>query len=226
MKKKIEFPYNKTIYYRASHDEKHPYTMISNTLIKDNRLSILEKGLMIYLLSNSDKYVINKSVILRDSGHGRKAIDNAFKNLKELNYIAYMYNKNVHTWIINEYPEYCSQSDSTNVTAEHCGDFSNRTNVIPEKCNNLIDSTIVTSQLEQVININETNINEANTNEANTKEEITKEEISNLKDKNAMQFVENDLNLILLNSSKFKAIYNTNSWWKINISNFSNSAIV
>lgn len=228
---KKDLKYNRTIYYRAKHDKDNPYTPISNTIVKDKRLSFLEKGLILFLLSNSDEYRINKSVILTQSGHGRKAIDNAFKHLKEIGYIGYMYKNNIHTWIINECPEYYHDSNSTKE--------------ITQKYDNSSDITKVSSILEQVINTNEIVPNENNTNKKINNEEINNEKQTlGFKDspreneeEKTLSYLDsreseithpnNDLNLILLNSDKFNKIYyqSGNGWEELDISKYSNSSI-
>ena len=50
---------NKTWYFRDSHSIKNPYTKISNELSKDKRLSFHQWGIFTYILSQSDKYIIN-----------------------------------------------------------------------------------------------------------------------------------------------------------------------
>lgn len=227
---KKNFRYNKTIYNRAKHSDEEHFTIISNTIVKDIRLNFTEKGLMLYLLSNSDEFVVNKSVIIKTSGLGRKAIDNAFTKLKELNYIQYFYKNNIHTWIINESPEYCPKSNTTKVTSQ--------------KYNHSSDSTIVTLPLEQVINTKEKRTEEKNTKKENNHVENNNEmqtldskdfslslsdknEVNSSLNNNLNNNVNNDLNLILSKSKHFNSIYTEsgNGWDKLDISKYSNSQI-
>lgn len=101
---------NKTTFKRANHDSSHPFTVISNALIKDSRLTVTDKGIMVHILSHSDEFVINMTAIQEKSGIGRAAFQ---KSLKRLQNIGYLKKEKVRTrdgkqfsgwhWTINEY---------------------------------------------------------------------------------------------------------------------------
>lgn len=112
--KKKEFR-NTTTYNRALNDRDHPYTLISNTLINDERLSFYEKGLMTWILSNSDKYVLNMNHAGDISGFGKTIRDKASKRLQKLGYLK---NERVNGgwhWIVNEIPQEIQQGSNTNI---------------------------------------------------------------------------------------------------------------
>jgi hypothetical protein len=94
---------NKTVYIRESCNEKHPYTIISNHLVKDNRLTATEKGLMLMILSNQNIYVLNSSYLQKESGLGKVQFNKAMKRLQELGYLLKKPLKNGgYKWIVME----------------------------------------------------------------------------------------------------------------------------
>ena len=78
---------NTTIYHRSVKDKNNYYTMISNKLVKDDRLSFIEVGIMTWILSNNDSFILNKGFIQKRSGLGRTVFNRAWKALEDLGYI-------------------------------------------------------------------------------------------------------------------------------------------
>jgi hypothetical protein len=78
---------NSTVYYREQHNAKHPYTVLTNQIIEDDRLNATEKGLMYMILSNSDEYVFNSDYLQKISGLGKVTYFNAIKHLQEFGYL-------------------------------------------------------------------------------------------------------------------------------------------
>jgi len=78
---------NQTIYIRETWSEEHPFTIISNYLIKDERLSATEKGLMLMILSNHREYIFNSTVLHWQSGLGKVEFNKSMKILQKLGYL-------------------------------------------------------------------------------------------------------------------------------------------
>lgn len=72
---------------RAERDEDHPYTIISNVVMRDKRLGLLAKGIMAELLSNKDSWVVVKSEIFKKSEVGRCYFNKVWKDLEDYGYI-------------------------------------------------------------------------------------------------------------------------------------------
>jgi len=75
------------ITHRVSHNRYKPYTIISNTVIRDNRISLKAKGLLLYVMSKPDDWVIRLTDIMKHCTERRDAIRNAIKELIRTNYV-------------------------------------------------------------------------------------------------------------------------------------------
>ncbi len=96
---------NSTLYNRAHHNEQNPFTVITNTLINDSRLTVVELGLMIKILSNSENYIFNSVYTQQTSGIGKDKYNQSLKKLISLGYISKKAkNKGGWLWVINETP--------------------------------------------------------------------------------------------------------------------------
>lgn len=84
MKKEFK---NKTVYIRESYNEEHPFTIISNHLVKDERLNAAEKGLMLMVLSNRNVYILNSSYLQKESGLGKTTFNKSMKTLQKVGYL-------------------------------------------------------------------------------------------------------------------------------------------
>jgi hypothetical protein len=73
--------------YRPEFPMDGNFTMIPNTLIRDEQTPATAKLLLIYLLSHKIGYQILDSQIMRESGLGRAALRTARKELEELGFI-------------------------------------------------------------------------------------------------------------------------------------------
>lgn len=76
-----------TKFYRAPKERN--YTMIDNTVLKDNRLTWKAKGLMAYLLSLPDDWEVHFSEIEKHSTDGKSALRSAINELKQYGYLRY-----------------------------------------------------------------------------------------------------------------------------------------
>lgn len=63
------------------------YTVINNTVLKDERLSWKAKGVFCYLLSLPEDWVIYQSELLKHSTDGRESLRNAINELEEYGYL-------------------------------------------------------------------------------------------------------------------------------------------
>jgi hypothetical protein len=94
---------NEFIINRAKH--KQNFTVITNHLIKDERINVICKGIMLMILSNSDKnFVLNLKVLQPQSGIGKVAFYNATDKLQELGYLNKQAIKSGVRWTVNEIP--------------------------------------------------------------------------------------------------------------------------
>lgn len=94
---------NKTVYIRESYNEEHPFTIISNHLVKDENLNATEKGIMLMILSNANIYVLNSTYLQKESGIGKVQFNKCMKHLQELGYLLKKPLKNGgYKWIIME----------------------------------------------------------------------------------------------------------------------------
>jgi hypothetical protein len=71
------------------------YTKFSNDLSRSKELTLNEKGLLFFLLSHPEHWVINKQYLYNSLPDSRGTIDNSFKGLSKKGYI-------ISTKIINE----------------------------------------------------------------------------------------------------------------------------
>jgi hypothetical protein len=123
---------NKTEYIRDSH--KSNFMVISNNLVNDSRLNVIDIGIMTKLLSNSNTYIFNSEYFLKNiSGINKKLYRDSIKKLQSLGYLQKKRIQDGVIWSIIEVPN--------SVTA----DFVSY---------ELVSNEIVTTQIEPIINTN------------------------------------------------------------------------
>lgn len=99
-----------TIYNRKKKSKDYNKKLIPICIMKDRKLNAQEIGLIVYLLSNADSFVINKENVIKEfikRGDSRNSIENAWKNLYQLKYLQCNRlgkGKGIQ-WIVNELPE-------------------------------------------------------------------------------------------------------------------------
>jgi len=95
---------NTTTFKRKLHNKDTPFALISQTLLQDRRLSIIAIGIMSFLLSNANNYVVYVDVIKNIGKLTDTQFSNAWKMLQKYKYIETI-NKGRGCWhiIINEY---------------------------------------------------------------------------------------------------------------------------
>jgi hypothetical protein len=76
---------NDTVFFRDDHEKS--YTVISNSLIQDEKLNFLERMIIIYLLSKPKDWIVNKNQVIKESGFGIHKVDKAWSNLIKFGYI-------------------------------------------------------------------------------------------------------------------------------------------
>lgn len=76
---------NKTDFIRVQKDR--DYTTINNTCLKDDRLSWKAKGIMAYILTLPDDWVINLEEIITHAPDGEKSFRSGFNELKKYGYV-------------------------------------------------------------------------------------------------------------------------------------------
>ncbi|MBN2835295.1 MAG: hypothetical protein JXR48_10045, partial [Candidatus Delongbacteria bacterium] len=222
---------NTTHYNTAPHDDKHPFLVISNEIIKDQRLSDEELGLMIRILNNSESYVFNSSYFQAHvSSLGERRYYKSLKHLQELGYIIKKPKQGGIDWIINEVP--------SNVITDKPKDANNNgsrledgVSTVPEVTNCDITTgkstnrEITNGETEVLTNNNETIINE------NIIKEISKNEITNNQIINNTNIEENTLlnnqDEVIEIDKEFERIFNFDDsvFSKLNIDNTGNDVI-
>lgn len=94
---------NKTSFIRSKNDGiSNFYTKVDNDMITDSRLDFVQVGIMTYLLSQSDGYVIFKKQIHTVSKLGRVIFNSAWSGLIELGYLENVRFRRGVRWIIRE----------------------------------------------------------------------------------------------------------------------------
>lgn len=159
---------NTTNYNRCEHSMEYPYTMLSNDLIKDQRLNLLEVGIMTYLLSNSDTYIINTSYIQRICGIGQDRFYKAIKHLTDLGYLIKNQRKGSTNWIVNENPSYQPKNENNSENTSVESTISENTSIESTISENTIGEstgiTIIKETTNNPLSKNEKSINEPNIN--------------------------------------------------------------
>lgn len=102
---------NTSTFHREGHNKMHPYSTISNIILRDTRLNITAIGLMAYILSNSDDYHINLTYIKKKCMISKKQFTVAWDQLQQYHYVIIEYKGN-HKWhyIIDEAGDKMSKS--------------------------------------------------------------------------------------------------------------------
>ena len=233
---------------RAKHNSN--YTCITNLLIKDDRLSATEKGIMALILSNDDKkYILYMSVLQKTCRIGDDKFNSSIKNLVNLGYInKRRFQGGIH-WTINEIPSNGNSKKSTkpentsseNTSGENTSGENTNSENTPCVNTSLINNKASAETGKPVPPEKEVKI-EKNNNATGWVEdsEISSHSKEGIHDDVVTQILEtttqsnkNDLELILQQSVKFRRIFENNSpqgsysgvWTDIDISNYSNAYI-
>jgi hypothetical protein len=160
MKKQFK---NTSTIIRKTKDKSNPYTMLSNNLLK---LDGYERAIMFELLSNDDKFIINKNVVFTRLGFPRKKFNEAWTRLQNKFFISCDRKFGSVHWVINEDPK-CSgiQSGHTTTTDISNTDISNtdgqliNNKVINKNKNNLstldLKSKISSCDIDKINNIDD-----------------------------------------------------------------------
>jgi hypothetical protein len=80
-------PKSEQTIFRAPHDKDHPFTQNINQIIRDTRLSLDARGLMIYFLSLPDDWVFVHKCIIRDCKINRRVLDRCLDELIAFGYV-------------------------------------------------------------------------------------------------------------------------------------------
>jgi len=73
--------------YRVSKNKNNPYVQINKTCLRDKRLSWKSKGLLSYMLSLPDNWVIYNKELVNHSCDGMDSLKSAIKELKQYGYL-------------------------------------------------------------------------------------------------------------------------------------------
>lgn len=77
---------NRTI-YRVLKNKKNPYVQINKTCLNDERLSWKAKGLLAYMLSLPDDWLIHRNELVTHSRDGLDSVKSILKELKKFGYL-------------------------------------------------------------------------------------------------------------------------------------------
>lgn len=221
---------NKTTYNRVEHCKTHPYTKISNYLIDDERLNVIEKGIMLELLKNSDTYIFNNDYFQKYvSGIGEDRYNKAKANLIKYGYIEQIRIYGGWNYVINEVPKGSinhTKMENTKCVFHTCGkqQMCKSTHVenTPLIITNEIGKPILKEEQKEKKNQIETITNEKAFFEENSFSDSSVK-IETLC--NTSTVIKNDLEMILNNNQHFNMIYDSANWKQFNISNLSNEVI-
>ncbi len=205
--------FNTTKYNKALHDDKHPFLVVSNELIKDRRLTDEELGLMIRILNNSDGYVFNSTYFQKHvSSQGENRYYKSLKHLQELGYIVKIPKQGGIDWIINEVP--IADINDMSTDANDGSRLEDGDSTFPEATNSEIATgKSTTGEITILENEVLNNINRISNNEINNNRSINEEYNTN-------EIHINELDGGFLNSSDFRnKIENTLSNLKIGTCN-------
>ena len=95
---------NNTTIWNKNIKKMNKATMISSELLRDDRISLLAKGIMIEILSNNESYVIHKFIEKNKSKLSTYKFEKAWKELEEFGYIEMKRNWGSWTIIITHEP--------------------------------------------------------------------------------------------------------------------------
>lgn len=73
--------------YRIRKDKNNPFVMVNKSILDDERISYKAKGILIYLLSKPDDWVIYESEIAKHAPDGIKSVKSGIKELIKYKYI-------------------------------------------------------------------------------------------------------------------------------------------
>lgn len=73
--------------FRTPKSAEYPFTRIDNRLITDASISFAARGVMCYLLSKPDSWVLVKENLINSSPAGETAVKNILKELQEAGYV-------------------------------------------------------------------------------------------------------------------------------------------
>ena len=73
--------------YRIQKDKRNPYVMVNKGMIYDNRLSYRAKGVLLYLLSRPDNWVVYEREIAKHAADGLWSTKMALRELVKAGYI-------------------------------------------------------------------------------------------------------------------------------------------
>lgn len=140
------------------------YTVINNTVLKDERLSWKAKGVFCYLLSLPEDWVIYQSELLKHSTDGRESLRNAINELEEYGYLIIDKKRDEkgHFTAIYKIIENPNEKTESGKTESENPTRENRHGKTESE-----NPTLLNTNKQ---NTNKQNTNELNTNELNTNE--------------------------------------------------------
>jgi hypothetical protein len=141
---------NKTTIHRITKNQN--FTVLSNDLINDSRLDFRDIGVITYLLSKPDVWIINQSEVMRSHNIGRASLRTSFQNLMDCGYITRVKNKTEdgeYFWdyTVFESPNHKNESKNGDSSEFHQGLVS--TAGYPPLDTNLLIKTYEVSTKEQ-----------------------------------------------------------------------------
>jgi len=134
---------NQTEKQRAMHNETNPYTLISNRLIDDEKLTATELLIMIKLMRDSDNFIFNANSFRDKHNVGKFLFDKSMKNLIEYGYIKKERIRGGVKWTIKEVAD-----EQSNITTEEPIDKSTSTVIDEPKCEIEIKTPLVELEIK------------------------------------------------------------------------------
>lgn len=135
------------------------FTIISNEILKSNKLNMSEKGLLCYLLSLPENYVVSKTTLINNFNNGYTAISSIFDSLCCKGFIEV-----VAIGIDYEYNIYGVCQNKSFKTVSEIKNNKNKTILESTICQNGISGNIIS---ESIISVNPMHINTKDNNNIN-----------------------------------------------------------
>lgn len=76
-----------SIVLRAPHDSEHPFSILSNVILEDERLKPVDRNVMWVLLSKPDGWVFDVGRVAKQVGIGERTLRSSLLRLEALGYV-------------------------------------------------------------------------------------------------------------------------------------------
>ena len=147
---------NKTQYNRTdkSMESKNTFSRTDSRVIEETSMSVNERFILIYILAQSDNWVINSNSLWKQMGMGKQAFYTAWKSLQSMGFVIKHAIIDRETgqrfgteWVINEWPFATTSSSSDSRNPEYGKAESNHYKGTTTNNNNLSTEADATEEV-------------------------------------------------------------------------------